>query len=128
MKSKDAVAALAALAQETRLAIFRALVQSGSEGLTAGRIAEAVGTPASTLSFHLKELAAAGLVRSRQEGRFIHYNAEYESMSQLVAFLTEKCCQGMPAPQVARIGRAVDSCCAPAPAVQPITVIRRKRP
>jgi DNA-binding transcriptional ArsR family regulator len=110
MKTNDAVPLLAALAQETRLSIFRALVQAGPEGLAAGRIAEAVGAPASTLSFHLKGLAAAGLVRSRQEGRFIYYSAAYDAMSALVSFLTEKCCQGMPAPQVARIGQAVASC------------------
>ena len=113
MKPTDAVRSLAALAQETRLAIFRALVQAGPQGLPAGRIAESVGAPASTLSFHLKELAGAGLVRARQDGRFIFYMAEYPAMSALVAFLTEKCCQGMPAPQVARIGQAVASCCAP---------------
>lgn len=108
---------MAALAQETRLSIFRALVQAGPEGLAAGRIAEAVGAPASTLSFHLKELSAAGLARSRQEGRFIYYTADYAAMSELVSFLTEKCCQGMPAPQVARIGQAVASCCpSPSPA------------
>ena len=114
MKMTEAVQSLAALAQETRLGIFRALVQAGPEGLAAGRIAEAVGTPASTLSFHLKELAAAGLVRSRAEGRFIYYTADYGAMSELVSYLTEKCCQGMPAMQVARIGQAVASCCAPA--------------
>ena len=114
MKPNQAVSLLAALAQETRLAIFRALVQAGPEGLAAGRIAEAVGTPASTLSFHLKELSGTGLVRSRQDGRFIYYSADYAAMSELVSFLTEKCCQGMPAPQVARIGQAVASCCAPA--------------
>ena len=113
MKMTDAVTALAALAQETRLAIFRALVQAGPEGLAAGRIAEAVGAAASTLSFHLKELAAVGLIKPRQEGRFIYYTADYAVMSELVAFLTEKCCQGMPAPQVARIGQAVKSCCGP---------------
>lgn len=110
MKMTQAVPLLAALAQETRLSIFRALVQAGPGGLAAGRIAEAVGAPASTLSFHLKELAAAGLVRSRQEGRFIYYSADYPAMSELVTFLTEKCCQGMPAPQVARIGQAVAAC------------------
>ena len=113
MKTIQAVPLLAALAQETRLAIFRALVQAGPEGVAAGRIAEAVGAPASTLSFHLKELAASGLARSRQEGRFIYYSADYAVMSELVAFLTEKCCQGMPASQVARIGQAVASCCTP---------------
>lgn len=99
VKSKLAVARLSALAQETRLEIFRALVQAGPQGLAAGRIAEAVGTPASTLSFHLKELAAAGLLQSRPEGRFIIYMADYAAMSELVTFLTEKCCQGNPACQ-----------------------------
>ena len=113
MKTNQAVDLLAALAQETRLSIFRALVQAGPEGLAAGRIAEAVGTPASTLSFHLKELAGTGLVRARQDGRFIFYTADYAAMSELVSFLTEKCCQGMPATQVARIGQAVASCCSP---------------
>ena len=96
MKSTQAVTLLAALAQETRLSIFRALVQAGPEGLSAGRIAEVIGAHASTLSFHLKELAAAGLVRARQDGRFIFYTADYAAMSGLVSFLTEKCCQGMP--------------------------------
>ena len=81
MKTSQAVPLLAALAQETRLSIFRALVQAGPDGLSAGRIAEAVGAPASTLSFHLKELAAAGLVRPRQEGRFIFYSTDFAAMS-----------------------------------------------
>ena len=110
MKLSEAIQSLSALAQETRLGIFRALVQAGADGLPAGRIAEAVGAPASTLSFHLKELAGAGLIRSRHEGRFIYYTADYGAMSELVSFLTEKCCQGMPAPHVARIGQAVASC------------------
>ena len=93
MKTPEAVRALAALAQETRLSIYRALVQAGPGGLPAGRIAEVVGAPASTLSFHLKELANVGLVRARQEGRFVIYCAQYDAMNQLVGFLTEKCCQ-----------------------------------
>ena len=114
MKLTNAVRVLGALAQETRLSIFRALVQAGPDGVAAGAIAETLGAPASTLSFHLKGLAAAGLVKARQEGRFIFYAANYAEMSELIAFLTEKCCQGMPAPQVARIGQAVAACCAPA--------------
>ena len=113
MKTSSAVRLLGALAQETRLSIFRALVQAGSEGLPAGAIAQAVDAPASTLSFHLKDLAGSGLVTSRHDGRFIYYAANYPAMSELVTFLTEKCCQGMPAPQVARIGQAVASCCPP---------------
>lgn len=113
MKPNQAVPILAALAQETRLSIFRALVQAGPEGLAAGSIAQAVATPASTLSFHLKELVAAGLIQSRQDGRFIFYSADYPAMSELIAFLTEKCCEGMPAPQVARISQAVAACCPP---------------
>ena len=113
METTTAIAALAALAQETRLSIFRALVRAGPGGSPAGAIAEAVGAPASTLSFHLKELANAGLIGSRQEGRFIFYFAQYPAMSELVAFLTESCCQGMPARNIARIGQAVASCCGP---------------
>ena len=113
METKNAITALAALAQETRLAIFRALVRAGPEGLAAGAIAEAVGAAASTLSFHLKELTNAGLVKGRQDGRFIFYTADYAAMSELVAYLTESCCQGMPARNIARIGQAVASCCTP---------------
>jgi len=94
MKTSQAVVSLAALAQETRLSIYRALVQAGGGGLAAGKIAESVGTPASTLSFHLKELANAGLIRARQDGRFVIYTADYGSMNELLGFLTEKCCSG----------------------------------
>ena len=96
MEIKTAVTALAALAQETRLGIFRLLVQAGPEGLAAGRIAEALAIPPSSLSFHLKELAHAGLVASKQEGRFVIYSADFESMNGLIAYLTENCCGGAP--------------------------------
>ena len=102
MESTSVVNALAALAQETRLQIFRSLVRAGPEGLPAGAIAEAIGTPASTLSFHLKELANAGLANARQEGRFVYYSANYSTMSEVVAYLTAHCCQGVQARQVRR--------------------------
>jgi DNA-binding transcriptional ArsR family regulator len=94
MEIKTATQSLAALAQETRLAIFRLLVEAGPEGLNAGAIAEAVGVPAATLSFHIAQLARAGLVASRQESRFIYYSANYPAMDDLIAFLTDNCCQG----------------------------------
>jgi DNA-binding transcriptional ArsR family regulator len=92
METTDAVRALAALAQESRLAVFRLLIQAGPTGLAAGEIAEAVGVSPANLSFHLKELAHAGLVSSRQDGRFVFYAASYGHMNALVAFLTENCC------------------------------------
>jgi DNA-binding transcriptional ArsR family regulator len=92
MDTGQAVRALAALSQETRLSIFRRLVAAGPTGLAAGEIAAAVGASPANLSFHLKELAHAGLVRSRQEGRFIFYSANYAHMNQLLGFLTENCC------------------------------------
>lgn len=90
----DAVAALAALAQETRLAVFRLLVQVGPAGMAAGEIGAQLGIPANTLSFHLKTLSQAGLLESRQEGRFIYYAAAYARMDDLIAFLTDNCCNG----------------------------------
>ena len=96
MENKTAVTALAALAQDTRLAIFRLLVQTGPEGLSAGKIGEALGIAPSSLSFHLKELAYANLVSSRQESRFVIYAANFQTMSELIAFLTENCCGGSP--------------------------------
>ena len=93
MDSDTAIGALAALAQETRLALFRLLVEQGPDGLTPGRIAELLGVPSATLSFHLKELANAGLIRARQESRFIHYTADFQAMNGLVAYLTENCCR-----------------------------------
>jgi DNA-binding transcriptional ArsR family regulator len=94
MNNVLAVEKLAALAQETRLAIFRLLVEAGPEGMNAGAIAEAVGVPAATLSFHVAQLARAGLVTSRQESRFIYYSTNFAAMDDLIAYLTDNCCQG----------------------------------
>lgn len=94
MENKAAVTALAALAQESRLTIFRALVQAGPEGLAAGRISEATGIAPSSLSFHLKELVHAGLINSRSESRFVIYAANFAAMNELLAFLSENCCAG----------------------------------
>lgn len=94
MKTKDVVAALAALSQETRLAIFRELVTQGPNGLPAGLLAERLRVANATLSFHLKELTHAGLTKTRQDGRFIYYSANYKTMNDVLAFLTENCCQG----------------------------------
>jgi DNA-binding transcriptional ArsR family regulator len=86
--------ALAALAQGTRLEVYRLLVQRGSEGMPASAIAEKLDLPNATLSFHLKELNRAGLVSVRKDGRFIHYSANYPAMDALVGYLTENCCGG----------------------------------
>jgi len=94
METKHAIQALSALAQESRLAIFRLLVQAGPAGLAAGAIGEKLDLPPATLSFHLAGLTRAGLAQSRQEGRFVIYSANYESMNTLVGFLTENCCGG----------------------------------
>lgn len=88
------VQAFGALAQETRLGVYRLLVAAGPEGMAAGAIADKLDLPAATLSFHLKELSRADLVRSRQEGRFIIYCANFDTMNGLVSFLTENCCSG----------------------------------
>src|SRR5574340_1128369 len=94
MKTIDAVTALAALAQESRLAVYRLLVQAGPQGMAAGAVAEKLGIPPATLSFHLKELSRASLVTSRQEGRFVIYAANFGNVVKLVTFLTENCCGG----------------------------------
>lgn len=96
MDTKAAIAALGALAQESRLATFRLLVQAGPAGMAASRIADSLGIPASSLSFHLKELTHAGLIAPRQEGRFIIYAAQFDTMNALLGFLTENCCGGNP--------------------------------
>jgi ArsR family transcriptional regulator, arsenate/arsenite/antimonite-responsive transcriptional repressor len=106
---KTAVKALAALAQDTRLAIYRLLVQQGPDGLSVGDIAERLELANATLSFHLKELANAELVAARQDGRFIYYSANYPSMNGLIDYLTENCCKG----------KVCDVACAP--------VLKRKR-
>ena len=94
MKSTKAVDALAALAQESRLAVFRLLIRNAPEGLTAGVIGERLDLPAPTLSFHLKTLAQAGLVSTVQEGRYVRYRAEMPGINALISFLTEDCCGG----------------------------------
>ena len=100
------VDALAALAQETRLKAYRLLVEAGPEGLAAGRIGEELDLPPATLSFHLAHLARTGLVRSRQDGRFVIYSADFQNMNQLVGYLTENCCGGRACtPSTTRKGR-----------------------
>ncbi|MGQ0698593.1 MAG: ArsR/SmtB family transcription factor [Panacagrimonas sp.] len=103
MNSTTVVTRLASLAQESRLAVFRLLVQRGPEGLPAGDIATRLKIPPATLSFHLKELSNAGLLKSRQEGRFIYYAPDFKAMKALVAYLTENCC--------AESARGPDNCC-----------------
>jgi DNA-binding transcriptional ArsR family regulator len=96
MESKDVVKALAALAQPSRLEIFRFLVVSGKEGATPGVLSESLSMPAATLSFHLKELLHAGLVSQERSGRNLIYRADFSQMNSVLAYLTEKCCQGEP--------------------------------
>jgi DNA-binding transcriptional ArsR family regulator len=96
MDSNLVVRALGALAHESRLAIFRTLVVAGPDGIAAGEIAQQVGLAPSSLSFHLKDLSHAGLVSSRQDGRFVFYSADFGAMTGLIGFLTENCCAGAP--------------------------------
>ena len=115
MESRQAIKALSALAQDTRLAAFRLLVEAGPGGLAAGAISERLGLPPATASFHLAQLANAGLVSSRAEGRFVIYSADFERMQSLVGFLTDNCCDG---------GVCEVSPTAPVP----LTFLPRKRP
>lgn len=113
METRHVLAALAALAQESRLAAFRLLVEAGPTGLSVGEIGAALKVAPATLSFHLKELANAGLVGARQEGRYIYYSARYARMEALLGYLTENCC--------ARDG------CGPCPPRRPATRAARQR-
>ena len=105
MESKAVILALGALAQETRLGIFRMLVRRGPEGFTPGEIAERLSIPAPTLSFHLKELQTAQLATTRREGRNVYYSANIEHMNSVLSFLTDNCCSLSSTPR--------DSACAP---------------
>jgi ArsR family transcriptional regulator len=100
MDNKTAVQALAALAQDSRLAVYRHLVQAGPAGVAAGELAARLGIPPNTLSFHLKTLSQAGLVEVRPAGRYSYYSASYPAMNALLGFLSDNCCGGQPcAPQ-----------------------------
>ena len=113
MKTSEVVAALAALAQDTRLRVYRTLIEHAPEGLAAGEIAQRLDVPPATLSFHLKELARAGLITARQDGRFIWYRANIDAMNGLVAYLTENCCGS---------SAVCDPACVPAGAPQRVAV------
>lgn len=107
MKSKAAIAALGALAQEHRLALFRLLVQAGEGGMAAGAIADALRVPNSSLSFHLAQLSRAGLITQERRHRSLIYRADYGAMNALVGYLMESCCAGA--------GCETDSSCSPSP-------------
>ncbi len=110
MDQRSAVTALSALAHDNRLSIFRQLVKCGPSGMTAGNIARDVGIGATALSFHLKELANAGLVHSWRDGRYVRYSIEVEGMRELLSFLTEDCCNGQPELCGTTIKRAQSVC------------------
>ena len=96
MKTLDASELFAALGHESRLSIYRLLVEAGAEGINASAIGEQLGVPPATLSFHLAHLNRVGLIKARQKSRFIFYSADYEVMDDLIVFLTSNCCQGKP--------------------------------
>jgi DNA-binding transcriptional ArsR family regulator len=107
MDTDHIIAALGALAQENRLAVFRLLVETGPEGLPAGVIADRLGIPASSLSFHLAQLTRAGLIQQRRASRSLIYSADFAAMNGLVGYLTENCCGG------SRAADCADAGCAP---------------
>jgi DNA-binding transcriptional ArsR family regulator len=115
MENTDAVAVLAALAQDNRLDVFRLLVEAGPAGMPAGEIAESLGLAPNTLTFHFDRLRAAGLVTVRREGRSMIYAARFETMNALLGFLTDNCCGGAP------------ETCLPAQRCNPTQTKRRKR-
>jgi ArsR family transcriptional regulator len=123
MKKSAVISALGALAQETRLDIFRLLVQKGPEGLPAGEIGSRLGQPSPTLSFHLNQLKFAGLVSSRRESRSIIYTANFKMMTNLLGYLTENCCGGRPE----LCAPAAISDCAPERAPQSIEATKKNR-
>ena len=115
MEKIDAVAALAALAQESRLDVFRLLVEAGPEGMPAGEIADALALAPNTLTFHFDRLRATGLVTARKDGRSVIYAARFETMNALIGYLTENCCGGAP------------ETCAPSRRCEPAKAKKRKR-
>jgi ArsR family transcriptional regulator len=121
MESTTVITALAALAQESRLAIFRILVEAGPKGLAAGRIGEKLALAPATLSFHLKELHRAGLILSSQEGRFIYYRADYQVMNGLMGYLTENCCRAVCGPDACATEAACGSASSSASPSTPIS-------
>ncbi len=118
METLNAAELLAALGHESRLSIYRALVEAGPQGLHAGAIGERLGLPAPTLSFHLAHLSRVGLARRRQEGRFVIYAADFPVMNDLLGFLTANCCGGnpcMPSAQAAGAGPSLSACSCDSP-------------
>jgi len=109
MDTKTALSALAALAHESRLAVFRMLVEVGPGGMAASKISEKLAIPPSSLSFHLKELTHANLVIPRQDGRFVIYAAQFETMNALMAFMSANCCGGNPCSPVRECDTAATS-------------------
>jgi DNA-binding transcriptional ArsR family regulator len=115
MEMSSAIAALSALAQDGRLAVFRLLVERGEDGMPAGEVARAHGVPANTMSARLDVLAGAGLVRARRDGRSIIYSVDFATVRDLLAFLMQDCCNGRPEACEPLLAAALPGCCGPAP-------------